>query len=303
MMFRELQYILAMAEEGSIAKAARRLYVAQPSLSQYLKKQEEILGVQLFFRSSAGLTPTAAGNIYIQTAKKILTEYEDMVASLPRPASGAVNSITFAVADQRGSLILPSFISRFSERYPAITLRVMELYPTALRQAITEGKVDIALKTTFFKEPQNLDNISYIPVAEEEVFLALPAARRFSSTVHISESGSRTWLELSDIGREPFVLMNEGRGLRALSDKLFKDNGIQPHILQYTGNMSTALSMVQEGLALTFVPKQFVIRDPSIEYVSIGRGGCFWTVSAMVPSGKQDSYYVNAVIQVLRDII
>lgn len=303
MLFKELTYVIAIAKNKSISKAADKLYIAQPSLSQFLKQYEELLGVRLFDRKNTGIVPTEAGRIYIETAHNILRQYEEMIQSLPKDKEALLRRVTFAIADQRGALLLPHLMSTFGKEHPDIDLNVLELYPTTLHATIAEGRADAAMDITLFKKHRKIDGVDYSPMAVEEIYLAVHRDHPLLLNAMAKADGTRRWISLRVVCRENFVLLVEGRRLRILGDKLFRDIGVIPSVIQYTSNMSTAINLVEKGIAMTFAPHVFAIPNKNIEYLSIGRKGCFWGISILTNSNRMKSYEIIALSDTLRFVV
>ena len=104
MELRELEYVTAIADAGSLSKAADRLYLAQSSLSQFLNRLESELGTKLFVRTSGGVRPTLSGEIYIRSARQILRQYRMMraeVQDMERPSEGRID---FGISSFRGGI-------------------------------------------------------------------------------------------------------------------------------------------------------------------------------------------------------
>ena len=304
MLFRELQYVIAIAENNSISKAANELYIAQPSLSQFLKQYEEQLGVQLFERKNNGVIPTNAGNIYLKAAREIIYQYEKMLQSLTKMTETIKpRHVTFAIADQRGARLLPPLTLQFSKEHPDIILHVLELHSKNLHEAIVEGKADVAIDFTFFKKHRSINDVDYSPIAKEEVYLAINRKHPLLMYSQSRENSTRRWINLRTVCHEAFIQFNEGRRLRILGDKLFRKIGMEPKVLQYTDNISTAINMVEKNIAMAFIPHAYATISDNIEFLSIGRNGYFWGISIMTNNSRIKTHELNVFIDTLRSII
>ena len=128
---KELNYLIAIADEGSISRAAESLYMAQSSLSQFLQQYEAELGVRLFFRTTRGVRPTAAGQAFIQNARQILLHYrraQNEVWDIEQLKGGRIE---FGTATFRGTYLLPPVPKRFTRLIPTFTflLRKWTAFP------------------------------------------------------------------------------------------------------------------------------------------------------------------------------
>jgi DNA-binding transcriptional LysR family regulator len=145
MEFRDLHYLLAIAQAKSISKAAQGLFMSQSSLSQALRLMEDELGGKLFTRTSTGVRPTQAGELMIQRAQKILGEYhqtQQMIQDMENLEAGRVD---FGISTFRGGYLLPPALCRFCQRYPNIQVEIREENSMALEQLLIEGQLDLAL--------------------------------------------------------------------------------------------------------------------------------------------------------------
>ena len=134
MEFRELNYLITIAEERSISKAAEKLFMAQSSLSQSLQSMEAELGGKLFIRTSTGVRPTQAGEIMLERARKMLVDYRqvrDIIQDMEELKAGQVE---FGISTFRGSYLLPGALRSFKRLYPQIHVEITEANSMALEQ-------------------------------------------------------------------------------------------------------------------------------------------------------------------------
>ena len=132
MEFRELNYLITIAEERSISKAAEKLFMAQSSLSQSLQSMEAELGGKLFIRTSTGVRPTQAGEIMLERARKMLVDYRqvrDIIQDMEELKAGQVE---FGISTFRGSYLLPGALRSFKRLYPQIHVEITEANSMAL---------------------------------------------------------------------------------------------------------------------------------------------------------------------------
>ena len=142
---RELHYLIAIAEEKSISRAAERLYMAQSSLSQFLSVTEAHLGYRLFIRTASGVRPTDQGKRLIQFARDTLTEFyraKDEMQDISELKGGKV---ILGISSFRGSFLLPPVLQTFRTRYPGIHVQIVEENSLDLEQMLLTGEIDLAL--------------------------------------------------------------------------------------------------------------------------------------------------------------
>ena len=141
---RELTYITAIAEEGSLSAAGKRLKVSQPTLSVFLSKLENSLGVDLFFREKKRLVPTPAGNIYLNAARKIISVHDQTYQAIHHLTHELTESINVGATPLRGSIMIAQIFPTFSKRFPDVKINIVESYMQELWNNLRERRVSFA---------------------------------------------------------------------------------------------------------------------------------------------------------------
>lgn len=139
MNLKELNYIVTIADEGSISRAAEKLYMAQSSLSQFLQLYEAELGAPLFMRTSRGVRPTASGSVFLNHARQILLQYHRAQSELWDIEELSGGRIELGISTFRGTYLLPPVLKRFRDRYPRIHVEITEKDSMYLEEMILEG--------------------------------------------------------------------------------------------------------------------------------------------------------------------
>ena len=123
---KDFEYLIALAEEGSVSKAADRLFMAQSTLSQFLQQYESELGVKLFLRTSRGISPTRNGEVFIEHLRRIRGEYKQARSELYDSEGMKGGRVILGISSFRGQQTLPKILKRFSELYPEVRVQVEE---------------------------------------------------------------------------------------------------------------------------------------------------------------------------------
>ncbi|WP_035154274.1 LysR family transcriptional regulator [Cohnella thermotolerans] len=251
MELRLLQYVIQIAAERNFSRAAEKLHIAQPSLSQQLSKLEKELGVLLFKRSTNSVELTHAGAVFVEKAQRIVDMTEQLRREMEDIADLRKGRIVIGSLPMTGAHVLPDVLTAFRSVYPQIELALVEETSSQLEQLTASGGIDVCLLSLPLVEP----SLAYEPIIEEEIFLAVPpdhplARRPASQTVPIAE--------LKD---EPFVLLKKGQGFRAIAHSLCEGAGFSPRAVFESGNIETVQSLVAAGMGVAFVP-QMVARSP-----------------------------------------
>lgn len=242
--FRQLQYMLVVAEEKSFSKAAQKLYIAQPSLSQYIQKLEHQLGVQLFDRSTMPLRLTYAGELFAETAKKILDLNKQLSQQMEDIANLKKGRLTVGLSSFRTTYIMPKILPLFYEKFPGIEIVLVEGTSSELETWVLKGTIDISIATL----PVDEDLFSYKPIYTEEILVAVPPKHpRFKNC-------SLTKLSLIELKDEPFILLKQNQKLHITAEELCKRAGFKPKVVLESESIEAAHALTAAGIGITFVP-------------------------------------------------
>ncbi|MCK9905991.1 LysR family transcriptional regulator, partial [Frankia sp. Cpl3] len=153
MEFRQIRYVLAVAEEHSFSRAAAHLHLAQPSLSQQIAKLERTLGVTLFHRLPQHVELTDAGVRFVQVAQNLVDQAEALEREMREYARGESGRLVVGSLPITGAYVLPLVIPSFTQRFPGVELQLVEETSSNLEQMLVRGKIDISLLTMPIEDP------------------------------------------------------------------------------------------------------------------------------------------------------
>ena len=240
---RQLRYFTQIVESGSLSKASRQLFIAQPALSQQLSKLEVEVGKPLLNRSSRGVTPTENGLALYHHARFMLRQL-DQALSIARKESGAVHGMVSVglPATTVSALGLP-LVRRVRERYPSIMLNVVEGMSGHLGQMMRMGQLDLAV--LFSSDVAQDDSVD--PLLEEELFVMLP---RHSTLV----APRRTSVTIAEAAALPLVLPTGEHGLRRRIAAEFEQRNLTPRIVAEIDSLSLLMNCVYDGIGATIKP-------------------------------------------------
>lgn len=242
MEFRQLQYALQIAAEKNFSRAAEKLHIAQPSLSQQLSKLEKEIGVMLFQRSTNSVELTHAGSVFIEKAQKILDMTSQLKKEMDDISQMRRGKLVVGSLPITGSHILPLVLPVFQAQYPEIEIVLVE-EPTAVLEKLTSnGQTDIALLTIPFQEP----SLAYQTLIEEEIKLAVPSQHSFADY--------RQPIAIEQLKDQPFIVLKKGQGFRQIAFELCERAGFQPRIVFESSNIETVQSLVATGMGVAFIP-------------------------------------------------
>lgn len=300
MELKELEYIVAVAEEGSVSKAAERLYLAQSSLSQFLSRYEKELGTKLFVRTASGMRPTAAGESFLLHAREMLAQYHRMKVELTETGSVHRGHIEFGISTFRGVSLIPHVLKRFQKEYPNVELVIHEHDSMVLQRKIDAGELDMALVALRAGQKRPED----IPVMQDEVFLVAHRDHPVMEFVHVGEGGpDRPWVEMTDAARFEFLLSNRFTVLGSVAQHQFDAYGITP--ICRNDNLSAALSaaFARRGMGLAFTYGSCIVKREDVVYLSIGKDRCFVDLVLIYPPKGYRGRANKALEEMIRQYI
>lgn len=254
MEFRQLQYVIQIAKEKNFSRAAEKLHIAQPSLSQQLSKLEKEIGVLLFRRTTNSVELTHAGAVFVVKAQSILDNIEQLKQELDDLAHMRKGKLVVGSLPITGSHVLPLVLPVFGKLYPEIEVVLVEDSSSRLEQLTASGQTDLSLLSLPLEDPA----LEWVPIIEEEICLALPPEHPLvinHNPIHIS-----------DLAAEPFIVLKKGQGFRQIALELCRHAGFEPRIVFESSNIETVQSLVAAGMGIAFVPKMMT-RAKSSEFI------------------------------------
>jgi DNA-binding transcriptional LysR family regulator len=243
MELRHLHYFVAVAEELHFGRAARRLLIAQPPLSQQIQKLEEELGVQLFRRTKRRVELTEAGQVFLQEARQALAQVEQAVIAVRRASGGEIGRLTVGFVGSASYEILPALIRRFHERFPDVELVLREATTSQQVRALHEGRIHVGL----LRPPISDDSLVVESFLTESLIAALPETHALAGQPVIS---------LQALARERFITFPRhlGPGLYDQIISVCQRAGFSPQITQEAVQMQTILGLVATGIGVALIP-------------------------------------------------
>lgn len=249
MELRHLRYFVAVAEEGHVTRAAERLGIQQPPLSQQIQALERELDLLLFRRKPRGVEPTDAGRTLLVDARRILGDVEGALAKARRTARGEQGRIVVGFTSSAPfHPFVPRAIRLFRERFPQVSVALEEGGTGDLVAALRAERLDVA----FIRSPvPDGDGIAVHAMLEEAMVAALPSAHP------LADAPAAAPLPLGDLATEPFVLYRRASG-PGLHDQIIgacQAAGFSPRIEQEAPRIVATLNLVAAGLGVTIVPE------------------------------------------------
>ncbi|MGE2712865.1 LysR substrate-binding domain-containing protein [Mycolicibacterium litorale] len=244
MELRHLRYFQAVAEELHFGRAADRLHIAQPPLSQQIRQLEQELGVALLIRNTRRVELTPAGRAYLERVSGILTQLEEAGHQASRIDAGFEGHLAIGCVGSATYSLLPQLVRSLREEVPRLEISVRgEMLVPAQVTALLAGEIDIAL----LRPPVEHPDIVTTALRADGLLVAVPSGHRLST---------RKRLEIADLRTEGFIVhAGQGRSVMGgLVAALCSAAGFVPHVLHEVAETSTLVTLVAAGLGVAVVP-------------------------------------------------
>lgn len=270
MEYRHLKYILKIAEEKSISLAAQKLYISQPSLSQFLQKVEKNIGSPLFDRSTTPLHTTDIGELYINTAKQILDLSEQFRQQTDDLLHLRRGHLTIGSSPFRSTYLLAVFLPIFQKQYPNIIIELVEDTTLHLETLALNGEIDVSISLL----PIDTHNFAYETLFDEQLLLVLPPTHLLCRKYNLlpNQLDNLPAINLNELVQTPFILMNREQKLHNHLLKLCQQAGFSPKIQLETQSMDAAQTLAGAGIGATVLPDTLlkaVQRSPAPCYAAL----------------------------------
>lgn len=246
----DLEKIIAIAEEGSMAKAAQKLYITQPALSKCLTKVEESLGESLFVRRPNGLSLTYAGECLLKKAYQIMKLYEDVEMEFCELNHMRRGVLKLGSAERIGALVLPHLLKRFKELYPNIKIDIVEENSMILEEKLLIGALDIAILCL----PLKNSNVNYQVFYEEPLYVALPSSHPLNSEGFQRDGEEMSYIPLEKLKGAEFILTKSFKKTRMAADRILKYLDGDYSVVLESQNIETVIRLVSSGLGISLIP-------------------------------------------------
>jgi DNA-binding transcriptional LysR family regulator len=243
---RQLRYFVAVAEEGHVTRAAERLGMAQPPLSQQIRALEERLGLRLFHRRARGVELTEGGVALLEEARIILARLEQAERTALSAARGEQGQLRVCVAPTAPfHPFVPRVIRAFREAYPGVTVTMDECLSRQAMTGLKEARLDVAFIRAEIEDP----DLTVYRLIREPMVVALPAA-------HPLAAGPSTPSPLAAFAGETFIAFArvEGPGMFDATTAACLKAGFSPRIGQEAPRITSTLGLVAVGLGIAVVP-------------------------------------------------
>lgn len=264
---RQLRHFVAVAEELHFGRAAERLHMTQPPLSQSIQGLEQDLGHALFLRTRRSVQLTPAGTALLPEARRLLQDAGQLPELVRRAASGTIGRLNLAFVSNATYSLLPTLLARFRQRYPQVTITLKEATSDVQFDDLQQGRIDCGFVIPPLPAARVGSELAYRALLHEPLLLALPTslARQFPARP----------LPLAQLGQQALIIFPRAIA-PAFHDTIlscFVDAGLTPEIAQEAIQMQTIVSLVSAQMGIALVPQSVSnLQRTGVEYVPLA--GC-----------------------------
>jgi DNA-binding transcriptional LysR family regulator len=245
MELRHLMYFIAVAEELHFGRAARRLNISQPPLSQQIRQLEEEMGVRLFNRTRRRVEITPAGLVFLDEARRIRAMSEDAVRRAVRADKGEIGRLAMGYIGSANYSVLPPVVREFRRRFPNIDLSLTEMNTSHQLEALLDGRIQVG----FLRLSQGIEKegLTVEPVFREPLSVALPRNHPLKREASIP---------LRLLAKDSFIMIPRQRGPGFFDNLivLCQKEGFSPSVVLEASQFHTVIGLVAAGIGIAVVP-------------------------------------------------
>lgn len=291
---KRFEYALALAELKNFSQAADKLGISQSSLSQYIRKIENEIGVMLFERTAASVKLTQFGEIYVKGARKILDEYAGVIDNIADADKGLYGTVCVGISPSRAPFLLPAIVKEFRELFPDVTLKFIESKSRDIMKNLIDGTIDFAYTVSYDAESNS--ELAVNTVADEEIMLVC------SEKSKLNERARNGEIDFNDVKDMPFVVLEDDQLLTNDFYEICKECSVTPKISISVSELSTAIAFASNDLGIMLLPssyRHYGDLKNNLSFLSIKQGSAERKISIIHRKDK----YLNRPTLTLIDIL
>ncbi|WP_347941998.1 LysR family transcriptional regulator [Peribacillus simplex] len=286
MELRDIHSFMEVANHNSFTKAAAHSYLTQPSLSKAIKKLEEELHVELFDRSTRHLRLTDAGRIVYQQGQKALVALSELDVLLDELKDITAGEIKIGIPPLIGTLFFPDIARRFNQKYPKISLELVELGAKLIGELVEDGLVDLGIVVM----PTNEKKFNIYPFIQDEFVLYLhedhPLAYKHS-------------VSLNQLQDEKFILFSKDFALHDYVIRACEEKGFSPAISYQSSQWDLIVELVSSKLGIALLPKSIYEKqtNSNVKIVPIENSSLLWKLGIITKKGAYHSFALKELLK------
>lgn len=301
---KQFKYVLVLAREGSFSQAAESLHISQPSLSQYIKKIENEIGITLFDRSGSRIQLTEAGKVYMETGQRILEFEHRMEQQFSDLSTYKTGNIVVGISPYRSICYMPQVALRFREKYPGMHLVVDERVGKDLIVGAENGEFDLCITTLPIDEKQ----FSYECIVKEEFVLAVSteyeAYAKIDSFAEPTSKGFYPRIDIQSCAGMDFVMLNETQVMQHILEDICTEHHITLRKAVECRSIEAQLSMVKAGMGVALVPSEIArfSKESNIRFYALRQSIPCRDVVVIYRKGQKLSQAVEDLKEIMKNL-
>ena len=248
MNLKQLEAFVQVAEGGSFSKAAKELFLTQPTISSHISSLERELNARLFVRNTKEVSLSEDGIKLYKYAKQMLDLQREIEVTFGMDEEGESHAVTIAASTIPAQYLLPEVLTRFSERYPQEQIRIQETDSSKVVMQVVDHRVDIGFTGTVLEKK----HCKYIPFYKDELVIITPNTPKYQELAQGNKE------DISWIKKEHVIMREEGSGTRKEAELQLKGAGVKfagLDIIASIENQETIKKSVRQGMGISVLSK------------------------------------------------
>ena len=294
--FKEFQYILSIAKNNSISKAAKELYISQPSLSKDLKNLEKNLNIKLFERMGNNYILTYAGKEYIKCAKEVLRLKKDLDNEISDIVNSKKGRLNIACSITRSPYLIPETVPKFKEKYPEVELNFIEVTESKnLDNLLIKGDADIAI----FNYSGNNPMLDYKLLKNEEIALAVGINHPLANEGRHIDGCKFPWIDIKRFKEDNFIINYTDQKSGEMAEDIIDKLNIKPKVILRTRSVECAIRLASYGFGISFG------LETHLKYINFKKAPKYFSIGVPKTTTKLFAVYRknNYLPQYLKDYV
>ncbi|MEV7779613.1 LysR family transcriptional regulator [Kitasatospora sp. NPDC088351] len=252
MELRQLEYLVAVAEEASFTKAAARVFVTQPCVSAQIRRLEGELGKDLIDRSGRTVQLTGVGAAVLPHARAALAAVDSVRDAVENVTGVVRGQVALGSVASSLSLRLPDLVADFSEKYPAVEISLSEGSTEHLVEAVRAGRIDVAIIGVGVDPPAGLETL----VIADELLVG--------AVGHAHPLAGRGSITVDEVESHTLMCLPVGSAVRAASDATWAAAGVKPRVAFEASDPRVLAQLASRGIGMAILPERFVLSQPEL---------------------------------------
>lgn len=263
-----MEYMISIAKNKSISKAAEELYLTQSALNQQLLKLEKSLGAPLFIRTRNHWALTEVGELYIERSKQMIQIKNETYHQIQDMAQKWKGTITIGLTPERGVQMFTAIYPAIHAKYPDTVFQPIEATVDSQVKMLNSNELDISFQTIFERKYKHLvyENILYEPF-----YLCIPKSHPLAYE-GVLEPEEYPEISLKEFKNDLFTLVKKSSTMRVVIDRLFEEAGFKPKLLFESTSMRTMQQLTKNAQCCSIIPRCYAVSSDEVAYFTLGPG-------------------------------